>query len=371
MAGLFDVILDVANRKGKNVLQGAQAAKISEELPYLGEYYRSRNEDLAAGIPLKQAQTRHFDAETSLTPAKMAQLQALAGLQNAEAMFMPREVAVKEMNARTSAGELGLNQQRYSPDRLKLSDEDTRSKITDRKEKSNIRKFGSGAGGKEEMLFQSLIKKDNPHLTDDQIYEASNAIREGKNQLADGTVINPLSPAAKGSLDRLKKYGTTSALINANVKGAQAEAEIAELSKHAQAGLKPYATTYFNYNPKQILDSFKNDDASQERLGHFIAAKQLQYEIAQNQIKLAGGEPGVTSTQELMNLGMQGIHALYPKLSAKARESAQNYFIEGLAKGFKARHNVSIGASDAFSNSSSPTATLKYNPSTGKLEPIQ
>lgn len=109
MAGLFDVILDVANRKGKNLLQGAQvdmtrnqAAKIGEELPFLADYYRTRNEDQAAGIPLKQAQTRHFDAETSLTPAKMAQLQALAGLQNAEAMFMPTRYDIERMNAETN-----------------------------------------------------------------------------------------------------------------------------------------------------------------------------------------------------------------------------------------------------------------------------
>jgi len=254
----------------------------------------------------------------------------------------------------------------------------TRSQIDSAKALANIRKFGGGGvgvGGKEELLFQNLVGRDNPGLSPDQVYEASNVLREGGNRLADGTIIKPLSQAAKSSLNRLAKYDTTAPLITGNIKGAQAEAEIDALAKHAQEGLRPYGNTYLGYSPAQIIDSFKSDDKSQDRLGKFIASKQLQYEIAQNQIRLANGQPGVTSTQELMNLGMQNIKSAFPKLSAHAREAAQNYFIEGLKKGFQERKKINLGASNA-QGSSNPSphegkADYRYNPETGDLEKME
>jgi hypothetical protein len=227
------------------------------------------------------------------------------------------------------------------------------------------------------MLFQNLVKKDNPSLTPDQVYEASNVLRQGGQILSDGTRINPLSPAARASYDRLVKYGSTSPLITGNIRGEQAEKEIDTLSRYAQEGLRPYGTTYLGYSPQQIVDTFKTDNASQDRLGDFIGAKQLQYEIAQNEIKLANGQPGITSTQELMDLGMQNIKASYPKLSQRARERAQQFFVNGLKKGFEARKTVPIGATSANSSINSSfnreppkKATLRYNPKTGQLEDI-
>jgi hypothetical protein len=267
------------------------------------------------------------------------------------------------------AAELSLKNQFYP--------ELTRQQIESAKALAAMRQLGGsgvGAGGKEELLFQNLVRRDNPGLTDDQVYEASNVLRQGGDTLSDGTKLSPLSPASQASFDRLTKYGTTSPLITGNIQGAQSEAEIDALAKHAQAGIRPYGDTYAGYSPAQIIDTFKNDKESQERLGRFIAAKQLQFEIAQNQIRLANGKPGVTTTQELMDLGMQNIKGAYPMLSGKAREAAQNYFIEGLKKGFQARKQVGLGASSSFSqpgSSSSKAATVRYNPATGKLEEIR
>lgn len=251
----------------------------------------------------------------------------------------------------------------------------TRAQIESSKALSDMRQFGGsgvGAGGKEELLFQNLVSRDNPNLTPEQVYEASNALRQGKETLTDGTKINPLSPAAQGSLNRLTKYGTTAPLITGNIQGAQAESEIDALAKYAQEGLKPYGTTYVGMNPNQILDTFKNDAKSQKRLGEFIASQQLQYEIAQNQIRLANGKPGINATQELMDLGMQHIAGSYPRLTQQARQAAQNYFIEGLKKGFEARKKVNLGASNASSqgNTSQQNANQSrvFNLETGDFE---
>lgn len=207
---------------------------------------------------------------------------------------------------------------------------------------------GVGVGGKEENLFQSLIAKDNPGLSPSQVYAASNAVRQGIFELPDGTKINPLSPAAQSSLDRLAKYGSTAAIITGNMRGKQAETEIDVLNRYANAGTQPYANTIFGYSPAQIADSLKNDDAAQIRQGRFIAGQALNYEIAQNRIKLANGQPGVNSTQELIDLSQQNIKSKFPKLSAKARQEASDYLNKALKEANEARQSIGIGASSAY-----------------------
>lgn len=208
---------------------------------------------------------------------------------------------------------------------------------------------GMGTGGKEELMFQNFVEKDNPQLkTPAQIYEASNVLREGGNQLSDGTPLNPLSPAARSSLDRIYGGTTTSANRTALISGTQAEAEINVLSKFAQNGLKEYGYTYANMNPRQIYDTLKSDPKSQKKLGKLIAAQQLQYEIAQNEIKLSNGEPGVTSTHELMQIGQQMLNLKFPKLSYEARKEANSYFLEALKEGLEARKKAGISISKAL-----------------------
>jgi len=221
---------------------------------------------------------------------------------------------------------------------------------------------GLGTGGNEELLFQDFVAKDNPHLKDPrQIYEAANVLREGGDQLSDGTKLNPLSPASRMSFDRLIKGTTTSGAMTPLINANQAEAEINELSKFAQEGLKPYGTTYFNKSPDQIMDSFKSDEKSQKKLGKFIASQQLQYEIAQNEIKLAMGQPGVTSTQELMALGHQMINTNYPKLSYTARQEANRYFMEALKRGLEARKKKGISISNALKNNNANESSESFN----------
>lgn len=225
---------------------------------------------------------------------------------------------------------------------------------------------GLGTGGKEELFFQSLVAKDNPQFAGDpqKIYEASNALRMGQSTLADGTPINPLSPASQSSFDRITKGTTTSSQINQMINAKGADAEIDTLSNLATQWNKPYGTTYLNMSPAQIMDTFKNDEASQTRLGEFAAAQQLQNEIAQIETRLAMGQPGITNTHDLMKLGLQQIDARYPMLSQKAREVAQKRFVYALKKGLEARGRVGIGASSALSNS--PASGGQSSSSSGK-----
>lgn len=168
---------------------------------------------------------------------------------------------------------------------------------------------------------------------------------EGIKMLTGNTSLEDIAESKGIDLNEVTPiYAPTSPIITKDIQARQAEAEISELAKYAQKGLEPYADTFAGYNPQQIMDTFRTDETSQKKLGKFIASQQLQFEIAQNQIRLAMGQPGVTTTQELMDLGMQRVSALYPKLSGKARQEAQNYFIEALKAGNEARQKVSHGS---------------------------
>jgi hypothetical protein len=231
---------------------------------------------------------------------------------------------------------------------------------------------GVGAGPKEQLFFEQTVKKDNPNLTDDQAYEAANVIANGGDSLSDGTKLN-ISQRALTSLDRLTKGTTTTAALNQAIRGTQAERELDVLNNYATKGLAPYGDTFADMNPKQIADTFKSDKASQERLGRFVAAQGLQYEIAQQRIKLANGEPGVTSTNELINLSKQTINAKYPRLSKQAREEAARYMDEALKAGFNARQSAGLGAfsyrgGNAPQETSSQGYDKIYNPKTGRIE---
>jgi hypothetical protein len=172
-------------------------------------------------------------------------------------------------------------------------------------------------------------------------------------------------------LDQNFKRGTTGPLVTKGVQANQAHTEIKVLSDYAQKGLAPYGDTVLNMSPKQIVDSFKSDTKSQTQLGRLIAAKQLQYEIAQNEIKLANGEPGINATNELMALGSNNIKTMYPKLSYQARKEANRYFIEALDAGLLARNKLGIratsavgkqtpsGSSEQTANSSQPITFIR------------
>jgi hypothetical protein len=324
-------------------------------------------------IDYKNAQSDYTKTQNALYPQKT---QSEMGYQNA----LTREANQKASDPLLGTSGFGGEQAalsyfanklgKDSPEFKKIQDDYNQKKLSEQQSSMS----GLGTGGREEQFFQQLVSKDNPQLkSPDKIYEASNVLRMGGDRLSDGTILNPLSPASKASFDRITKGTTTAPLITKSVQANQADAEIQAISGEAQKDIHDYGDTVLGYSPQQIMDSFKSDKASQQKLGRFIAGQQVQYEIAQNEIKLANGQPGVTSTNELMNLGQQMIKAKYPKLSAEAREAAQKRFTEILQIGLKARNKVGISPSDISkggggSSSSSGVTKLIRNPTTGKLE---
>lgn len=203
---------------------------------------------------------------------------------------------------------------------------------------------GMGVGAKDDMIFNNSLQQDNKDFSPEDLYVANGIVSNGQNMMPDGRKIN-VSPATQRALDRALRSTTTAAVLTGGVKANQAEAELKVLNDYAQKGLKPYGDTIAGYSPQQIMDTFKKDKDSQMKMGRFVASQALQYEAAQNRIRLANGQPGVTSTEGLMQASGQRINSKFPQLSYVAREEAARYLDEALAKGLEARKSVGVGAS--------------------------
>lgn len=92
-----------------------------------------------------------------------------------------------------------------------------------------------GVGAKNEQFFEQLVGRDNPQLGNDpdKIFEASNVLRQGGDRLADGTPLNPLSPASLGMYDTLTKSQNTAQGINQQRFAATLDNTFKVADKHA------------------------------------------------------------------------------------------------------------------------------------------
>ena len=303
--------------------------------------------DMESQINNRNALTEGQTIQNQYMPDKLRLANALADLHNQyygsdmESQINNRNALTDKYNTMTplEAKQLELKNTYYP--------EVAESNILAQKAMANLRNAGGagmGVGQKELRGFENQLAQDHPEWTPEEINQAANSYLTGDNVSLDGSPLPPLGGKAESFLNQIAKRGTTAPIITSGIKANQAEAELEVLNKYANEGLKPYGTTFFNKSPQQVLDTFKSDSASQKRLGRFIASQALQFEIAQNRIKLANGQPGVTSTQELMHLSRQTIKDNYPRLTQEAREETTRYMDEALKKGLEARQSVNTGA---------------------------
>jgi hypothetical protein len=304
--------------------------------------------DIESQINNRNAMTEGQQIMNQYMPDKFRLANAMADLQNQyygagqESEINNRNAMTERYNTMTplEAKKLEL-QNLFYPDV-------TKSNISAQKSLEDFRKMGGGGAGvdqKQLQGFQNQISLDNPSWDQNQINQAASAYLSGETTMPDGSPLPPASGLAQQYLDLMSKKTTTAALQTGGVKAKQAEAELEVLNKYANEGLKPYGTTYNDMNAQQILDSFRSDKASQLRLGKFIASQALQYEAAQNRVRLANGQPGITATEGLMRASQQIVNAKFPRLSYEARQEATRFMDEALKKGLEARNSVGITAS--------------------------
>lgn len=68
---------------------------------------------------------------------------------------------------------------------------------------------GSDATAKAQSAFENSVAKDNPHVSPEDLFEATNVYREGGDTLSNGTKLNALSHASQTALDKIIKSSTT------------------------------------------------------------------------------------------------------------------------------------------------------------------
>lgn len=335
-------------QRQKEELANAMQKLLVEEQPQkFGEESQGRQLGNAMQALLNQEQPQKFGSEMSSASVARALQQANI---NRMATMTPLE-----------ARELALKNELYP--------ELTKSQISSNLALSKQRELGLtglGTGGKEEFYFQNLTGQSNPQFTPEQVFEASNAIREGKTTLKDGTPIN-VTPAMTASLDRIAKYGTTGDLISNMIRGKQADAEINVLNQYIGAAIAPYGDTIAGYSPKQIMDTFSDKKEDQIKLGRLAAAQQLQTDAAANQNIINSGRPTASITREILGDSETKIKSRWPRMSNVARQEALRYLKEALDATLKAKQSVSIGAS-SVNQPMGNKSRLKFNPSTGGFE---
>lgn len=208
-------------------------------------------------------------------------------------------------------------------------------------EASLIKGIG-GVGAKDQQLFKREIEDANQYLSPEQRQEAINRVSQGYGTLSDGTPIN-VPESAVSALNRIKKGEATAALQTQEVQTEQAKAAIPVMQNYALKGLKPFGDTWGNVSIPAVMASLSSSKEDQKKLGRLIAANQLQFDLAQEYIRLSRAKPGVTITNELMNIGKQRISDRWPKISYTAREEASKYLLEALDKANDAMREVPLG----------------------------
>lgn len=209
---------------------------------------------------------------------------------------------------------------------------------------------GNGVEMQSQRNLLNQILNDNPQLNNDEgmARKALDAYLSRKDTLDNGVQLNAMSPLTQGALNSWTRHQTTAPLITQAVNAQQASAEVNVLEDKIKEYGKDYGATYFNKSPQAMIDSFKNDDASQERLGKLIARQQLTYDLAQMQIRMQQGQSAQAVTQELMHKSGQAIDTNFPKISRKARDAAVTYANKAFKDVMKARQDVGISPAQAL-----------------------
>lgn len=340
-------------QRQKEELANAMQKLLVEEQPQkFGEESQGRQLQNAFQSLLNQEQPQKFGSEMSSAAMARALQQANINRTNTMTPLEAKELALKN----------------------ELYPELTKSQISNNLALSKQRELGLtglGTGGKESFYFQNLTQQSNPQLKPEQMFEAANAVLEGKDTLPDGTRIN-VTPLMTASADRMTKYGTTGDLISNLVRGQQADKEIGVLNQYIGAAIAPYGDTIAGYSPKQIMDTFSNKKDDQINLGRLAAAQQLQTDAAANQNIINSGRPTASITREILRDSETKIKTRWPKMSNVARQESLRYLKEALDATLRAKQSVRIGASTAnqFSGSAATSnkSRLKFNPSTGGFE---
>lgn len=234
----------------------------------------------------------------------------------------------------------------------------------------NMGGAGMGVGGKEELMFQNLVSKDNPQLNNDpnKVYEASQVMRQGGAQLSDGTPLNPMSPAARASYDRIIKGSTNSQGLN-----QQRSAAVLDTLLNRADSLMPNASKFAGLAGKanKTVDAFAaslgKDDPTYRDFQIFTT--QIVPQLANQMILTEGARANNTQKTMMMRVADPTFWNSNPALAMKEWKYLRDTFKDVTSTISKSPSQVQQGLSSG-NQSGAGQPTLRYNPANGELEPI-
>lgn len=320
------------------ITKALQQQKMQQEMPFIQKLKEQKLQEAILANKINEAKSRYAD------PMAQAELKT----QQQHNQFDPRmwEAAMQSQQANTNKtnmmtpleAEKLRQQNRYYPEMTKSQIELNRMGG----------RGGLGAGDKSDLNFQRTIGIDNSHLRPDQLPEAANVVKSGGNSLSDGTPIN-VTPNITDALNRVARYGTTTALTNQGVQANQAESELPIYKKVIDEGINLYGDTINGFSPKLLQDMLdvKNHSA-QQRIGKYMAAQQIAYDRAALMLKINALPAGVTLADEIRKLSYAEANNRFYRSSAESKKIASDIVSDTLEKGMNQRRSVDTGAASVY-----------------------
>lgn len=274
----------------------------------------------------KQAQVPYLQSESALNQQKT----------NWYGRDTASQIAERNASAQKSLADAALtNKDVPFEDRL------NQAKINYQNTMANFRNMGGSGGstgGKDQMLLQSLVGKDNPGLSPDEVYEATNVLMNGGNSLSSGKKLNSLSPLARETFNRVVKSGTTSQGLNQQRGGALAT-DIMERGDKLIGDVSDFAgiSGKGKLTADQVAASL--GDQNPKYLSYLNFTRQIVPELANQMIKLEGVNANNTQKNLMLKVADPTYWDSNPSLALK-----QWKYLTDTFKGYN--KTISSGSSD-------------------------
>lgn len=184
---------------------------------------------------------------------------------------------------------------------------------------------------------------------DESIAELSNG--KNVNQILQDRGFNPD--------DIQPHYIATSKDVEEMHKKQAALSALSSLSSHITSATSPYSSTMYGYSPQQVADSIRDSDPDKQ--AQFLAARQLQTELAAVRGKMVGLNMGKTVLNSMIDKNMGDVKVFKPYVSSEVYTKMQNYIDKWLSESVNSANDAvsNIGSAKSSSDENDPLGLRK------------
>lgn len=148
-------------------------------------------------------------------------------------------------------------------------------------------------------------------------------------------------------------YPATGPNVTATQRRMAAVEELEFLNKWATEAIAPYSRRIFGYSPKQIFESFTNQNI--EQVGNYLAAMALQPELASLRVKSLQGQVGIEAIREVTAASMARLKTVQASVSPEQYRYAQQVLDRKIAEASRVANRVIYGLKKQEAPDRTPT----------------